>query len=55
METKAFLKVDGKEIPLNAFVTEVFSNVINGLVDSLDKIPDDKKVIEIRIEKEEKK
>jgi hypothetical protein len=44
------LKVNGKEVPLNPFVTLVFFNVINGLVDSLDKIPEDKTKIEISIE-----
>ncbi|MGE5341830.1 MAG: hypothetical protein ACM3SY_10170 [Candidatus Omnitrophota bacterium] len=44
------LKVNGIEIPLNAFVTRVFFHVINGLVDSLDKIPDEKKKIEITID-----
>ena len=50
-----YLKVNGKEIPLNPFVTGVFYNVINGLVNSLGKIPPDKNTIEIRIEKEENK
>ena len=55
VDKKVFLKVNGKEIPLNPFVTDVFFNVINGLVDSLDKIPEDKKTIEIAIENKENK
>jgi hypothetical protein len=44
------LKVNGKEIPLNPFVTRVFFNVVAGLVASLDKIPEEKDKIEITIE-----
>ncbi|NIM13715.1 MAG: hypothetical protein GTO45_16700 [Candidatus Aminicenantes bacterium] len=47
------LLVNDRDIPLNPFVTEVFSNVIEGLVDSLDKIPEPRNKIEILIEKEE--
>lgn len=46
------LKVNDRDIPLNPFVTEIFSNVIEGLVDSLDKIPEPWNKIEIFIEKE---
>lgn len=52
MDKKILLKVDSKEIPMNSFVKQVFINVIDGLVDSLDKIPEDKKRIEILIEKQ---
>jgi hypothetical protein len=55
MNKKVSLKVNDREIPLNTFVTEVFYNVINGLVDSLDKIPEEKNKIELVIEKEENK
>lgn len=44
------LIVNGREISLNPFVKNVFANVVNGLVDSLDKVPEDKKKIEITIE-----
>ncbi len=44
------LKVNGKEIPMNSFVKNVLNNVINGLVDSLDKVPEPREKIEIRIE-----
>lgn len=50
MDKKAVLKVDGKEIPMNYFVSEVFINVIDALVNSLDKVEVDKKKIEIIIE-----
>jgi hypothetical protein len=46
--------VNDTDVPLNPFVKNVFENVVGGLVDSLDKIPDDKKKIEIIIEEEAK-
>lgn len=49
------LKVNGKKIFINRFVKEVFFNVIKGLIDTLDKIPENKKKIEIIIEEEEDK
>ena len=55
MNKKVSLKVNNREIPLNPFVTEVFYNVINGLVDSLNKVPEEKNKIELVIEKEENK
>lgn len=50
MDKKVSLKVNGRDVPLNPFVKTVFSKVINGLVDSLDKVPEDKSKIEIIIE-----
>jgi hypothetical protein len=50
MDKKFVLKVNDKEIPANPFVQELFINVINGLVDSLDKIPEGKEKIEILVE-----
>jgi hypothetical protein len=50
MDKKVNLKVNGQEIPLNPFVTTVVFNVVKGLVDSLDKIPDNPGTIELRIE-----
>ena len=47
---KITLKVNEKEIPLNEFVQRVFLNTVGGLVDSLDKIPDEKHKIEVLIE-----
>jgi hypothetical protein len=55
MDKKITLKVNDRDIPLNPFVTDVFFNVINGLVDSLDKIPEEKNKIELIIQKEENK
>jgi hypothetical protein len=55
MDKKITLKVNDREIPLNPFVTDVFSNVISGLVDSLHNIPEEKNKIELVIEKEENK
>jgi hypothetical protein len=52
MDKKITLKVDDRDIPLNPFVTNVFFNVINGLVDCLDKIPEEKNKIELIIQKE---
>ncbi|MCK4764841.1 MAG: hypothetical protein KAW12_21765 [Candidatus Aminicenantes bacterium] len=50
MDKKITLKVDGKKIPVNPFVSEIFSNVINGLVDTLKKVPEGKNKIEILVE-----
>jgi hypothetical protein len=44
------LKINGEEVSTNPFVQEVFINVINGIVNSLNKIPEDKEKIEILIE-----
>jgi hypothetical protein len=55
MDKKITLKVNDREIPLNPFVTDLFFNVINGLVDSLNKIPEEKDKIELIIKKEGKK
>lgn len=43
------LKVNEREIPMNPFVESVFLNVILGLVDSLEKIPQDKESVDIQI------
>jgi hypothetical protein len=48
--SNVILKVNGTDVPLNVFVSRVFENVIGGLVDSLDKLPNDKKKIEITLE-----
>ena len=39
MEREIVLKIDGKEIMMNQFVQNVFKNVLDGLIDSLDKVP----------------
>lgn len=46
------LKVNGQEIPMNPFVKDIFANVLNGLVDALDKIPEKPKKIELLVESE---
>jgi len=48
-ERSIVLKVNDRVIPLNPFVDTVFINVIDSLIQSLDKIPDDKSEIEILI------
>jgi hypothetical protein len=55
MDKDVCLKVNDQEIPLNPFVKHVFANVIEGLVNSLDKIPESINKVEITIEVEEKK
>jgi hypothetical protein len=45
------LKVDGKEIPLNDFVSNILSGTITGAVGSLKGIKSEWKKIEIAIEK----
>lgn len=50
--SKVILKVNGAEIPMNAFVSSVFENVISGLVNALDKIPEDITNIEVTLEKD---
>ena len=39
MDKRVSLKVNGQEIPLNDFVERVWLNVVEGLVNALDKIP----------------
>lgn len=50
-EKTIVLKVNDNEVSLNPFVKRVLTNVIDGLVDSLDKIPANKDKIEILIER----
>lgn len=50
MDKKITLRVNDREIPLNPFVTDVFFNVINGLVDALHKVPEEKNKIELIIQ-----
>ncbi len=45
---KASLLIDGKKIPLKAFVQEVLAGTVQGFVDTL-KMTDDSKEIELRI------
>jgi hypothetical protein len=48
-ERSIMLKVGDQKIHMNPFVDTVFINIIDGLVKSLDKIPEDKSRIEIVI------
>jgi hypothetical protein len=52
MNKKIILKVNDDEVPLNPFVTDVFFNVITGLVDALHKTPEEKNKIQLLIQKE---
>lgn len=54
MAEQIVLKVDDKEISMNPFVQEVFINVINALVASLNKIPEGKQKIEILVKKRQR-
>jgi len=49
MDKQVILKVNGQDISLNPFVERVFSHVANGLVASLDRIPEPVSEIEIRV------
>jgi hypothetical protein len=49
VEKKITLKVNEREIAMNPFVQRVFTNVVQGLVDSLDKIPGDRQRVEITL------
>jgi len=49
------LNVNDKKVALNPFVKRTFSKVIEGLISSLDKLPEDINKIEITINKEENK
>ncbi len=48
------LNINSKDVPMNPFVKRTFTKVIEGLVNSLDKLPDDIKEIKITISNEEK-
>ena len=44
------LLIDDKEIPLNEFAKEIIVNVNLGVIASLKKIPEQKKLIKIEID-----
>jgi len=52
MDKKVSLQVNGQDIPLNPFVRKIFINVIEGLIQALDKVPAGRQRIDIRIENE---
>ena len=47
MEYEVTLKVDGKDIALNPFVSRIFSGVCRGLVESLDRLPEEQDRLEL--------
>jgi len=47
MDYEINLKVNGKDIALNPFVSRIFCGVCEGLVDSLDRLPEDRDRVEI--------
>ena len=51
MDSKIEVKVNNTKIAMNVFVRKLFIKVIQGMIDSLDKIPEDIKKIEVVIEK----
>ena len=55
MENKINLSINNKDVPMNPFVKRTFSNVIEGLVSSLDKLPEKINKIEITNNNEESK
>jgi len=55
MSNKIKLHVNGDDVPMNPFVKRTFTKVIEGLISSLDKLPDTINKIEITINNEEKK
>ncbi len=55
MDKNICLKVNGQDIMLNAFVKSMITNVVEGMVDSLDKIPEKRNKIELIIDEEENK
>jgi hypothetical protein len=54
MENRIELKVNGKVIALNPFVSKIISQVVLGAVQSLDKIPQPWETIEITLQAEKK-
>jgi len=44
------LTINDEKIPLNEFIQNIFVNVNVGLIDSLKKIPEDRKSILIKID-----
>jgi|GEM_PF-2420559 len=55
MDNNIKLKVNDDHVSMNPFVKRTFSKVIEGLISSLDKLPEEIKKIEITIDNEENK
>ncbi len=47
------LKIDGKKIPLNRYVSDVFLKVIAALISTLKGVPEDWSELELVIKKDE--
>ncbi|MDD2439294.1 MAG: hypothetical protein PHD41_03600 [Methanosarcinaceae archaeon] len=50
---KIELVIDGKKIPMNAFVSKVFINVIGGVIECLHGIDTNWKTVSLKLEKDE--
>ncbi len=48
---KVTLVVDGKRVPLNPYVSSVFSSIITALVSTLKGVDEDWSLAEIKVEK----
>lgn len=51
MEYQIQLKVDDSEVAMNAFVQDVTTNVVLGIIRSLNDVPDDPERIELVMQK----
>ncbi len=49
MESEVTVKINGKDVPLNAYVHSVFTNVLKGLADTLKDVGEPK-TIEVKVE-----
>lgn len=52
---KVEIKIDGKKIPANQFVQEIFAGMIEGTVSKLKKVEPDWKRVEIVVDRADKK
>jgi hypothetical protein len=48
---KVRLSVDGREVPLNPFVTRLIGNLVEALLSSLHGVEEDWRVAELRVER----
>jgi len=53
MDYEVTLKVDGKDIALNPFVSRIFSGVCQGLIESLDRLPEERDRLELILTRRE--
>ena len=49
---KVELVIDGRKVPMNDFVSKVFTNVVGGVVECLHGIDENWKEVSLKIEKE---